>query len=132
MKYLLDTNILVDILRGESIPLRKHITDAGIDNCYVCEISWYELYYGANSSRDWQKNIEAVDTLAQQFTTIQISDAIKEAARQKCLLAQRGKMIEDFDILIGITAGINDMTLVSDNLKHMERLQGVRIEDWLR
>lgn len=132
MKYLLDTNILVEILRGKSEPLREHITTVGINNCYVCEISLYELYYGANSSRDWQKNTEAVDRLAQQFTTVRITDAIKEAARQKCLLAQQGKVIEDFDILIGVTAGINDMTLVSDNLKHMERLQGLRIENWLR
>lgn len=38
--------------------------------------------------------------------------------------------IEDFDLLIGATAVTNDLTLVTNNVKHMNRINGIRLEDW--
>ena len=47
-KYLLDTNICVFCMRG-MIEMNRKILLAGIDNCYLSEITVAELYYGANS-----------------------------------------------------------------------------------
>lgn len=39
-------------------------------------------------------------------------------------------MVDDFDLLIGATAIYNDLILVTKNRKHLERLNGITIEDW--
>lgn len=42
-----------------------------------------------------------------------------------------GKPIHDeFDLLIGITAVENNLTLVTDNVKDFERIDGIMIENW--
>lgn len=41
-------------------------------------------------------------------------------------------MIDDFDILIGSTAINNDMILVTDNIRHLSRLEGIEMDDWIR
>jgi len=43
-----------------------------------------------------------------------------------------GNIIDDFDLLIGSTAIVNDMILVTNNEKHFERLNHIKIENWTR
>ena len=45
-------------------------------------------------------------------------------------LRQKGMMREDSDIMIGATAIVNDMVLVTENVKHMGSLNGISIETW--
>ena len=45
-------------------------------------------------------------------------------------LRQKGMMIEDSDIMIVATAIVNDMVLVTENVKHMGSLNGISIETW--
>lgn len=45
-------------------------------------------------------------------------------------LRQKGMMIENSDIMIGATAIVNDMVLVTENVKHLGRLNGISIETW--
>ena len=40
-------------------------------------------------------------------------------------------MIDDFDILIGATALKYDMILVTENIKHLSRVPGIIIENWI-
>jgi tRNA(fMet)-specific endonuclease VapC len=42
-----------------------------------------------------------------------------------------GKNIPDFDLLIGATAVQRDMILVTNNTKHMSRIKGIKLENWV-
>lgn len=53
-------------------------------------------------------------------------------ADTKALLRQQGKLIDDFDLLIGTTALKDNMTLVTDNVKHLARIPGLHIENWVK
>lgn len=44
---------------------------------------------------------------------------------------QAGTPIDDFDLLIGATAKAYNMVLVTENLRHLERIEGVTIENWV-
>ena len=46
-------------------------------------------------------------------------------------LRKQGLMIDDFDILIGATALKYDMILVTENIKHLSRVPGIIIENWI-
>ncbi len=60
-----------------------------------------------------------------------IYGSLKRYAKEKVRLRNIGKPINDeFDLLIGVTAIENNLTLVSDNLKDFERLEGIKIENW--
>lgn len=131
-QYLLDTNAVVDLLRDNKGPVARHIADVGISACAMCDITLYELYYGAYCSTNVSRNLEAVERLKSFIPIITSSDSFTEAAAQKARLRKDGQLIEDFDILIGCTAITTDRILVSDNDRHLGRLDGVKMENWLR
>ena len=48
----------------------------------------------------------------------------------KTKLESEGNRIDDFDILIGSTAVKNNLIMVTDNIKHLERIPNIKIENW--
>lgn len=59
-----------------------------------------------------------------------ISPSIVLFAKEKARLKRVGQPIDNFDLLIGATAIHHDLTLVTNNTKHFQRLEGIRLEDW--
>jgi tRNA(fMet)-specific endonuclease VapC len=66
------------------------------------------------------------------LTVIPINGTLQEYAKQKAQLRRQGKLIDDLDIFIGATAIVNDMVLVTDNEKHLNRLSNIKTENWVR
>ncbi len=128
--YVLDTNVLVDVLRDKPQGVRERFQKLGIDNCVVSDITVYELYTGAAASKDSDKNKEVIEHVFDKLAVIPASDAYWTAAREKVRLTQMGVPIEDKDLLIGCTALEYGLTLVTGNVRHMERIQGLNIEPW--
>lgn len=130
MGYLLDTSICVFFLRGK-LDLDKMVKEVGLDNCYISEITVAELRFGAENSDDTIKSNKAVDIFLKGLTIIPIFGSIKRYAIEKVRLRKIGKPINDeFDLLIGVTAIENQLTLVTDNIKDFKLLNGIQIENW--
>ena len=72
-----------------------------------------------------------IEKLESLVNVIPISSAIDEYGKQKDMLAKSGRMIEDFDLLIGCTAVANNMIMVTDNIKHFSRIYGIQLENWV-
>lgn len=132
MQYLLDTNICVFFLRGK-LNLDDLIKQKGRENCFISEISVFELRYGAENSNDPKKSNKAVDAFIGGLSIVPIYGSIKRYAKEKVRLRKIGKPIHDeFDLLIGVTAIENKLILVTDNAKDFVRLEDVKIENWFR
>ena len=132
MQYLLDTNICVFFLRGK-LNLDELIKQKGRENCFISEITVVELRYGAENSENPSKSHKSVDAFVGGLSIIPIYGSIKRYAKEKVRLRKIGKPIHDeFDLLIGVTAIENKLTLVTDNVKDFERLDGVKIENWFK
>ncbi len=129
MKYLLDTNVLIDILRGNRQVI-DNLQRESISECCISDITVYELYYGAYKAMNPEESTKMIDRLVMSIAVLETTDCMKEAARQKSMLASEGKLIEDFDIIIGTTAIVNNLVLVTGNTKHLERLSGLTLTDW--
>ncbi len=130
MQYLLDTNICVFFLRGK-LNLNEIIKDKGKENCFVSEITVFELRYGAENSENPTKSHKAVDLFVNGITVIPIYSSIKKYANEKVRLRRIGKpMNDEFDLLIGVTAIENKLTLVTDNEKDFVNIEGIKIENW--
>lgn len=129
-RYVLDTNVLIDILRNKPKDARERMVKMGIDHCVVSDLTVFELYTGVAATADPEKNKEILERMFEHLAVISASDAYWMAAREKARLAKAGTPIEDFDLLIGCTALEYGLTLVTGNVKHMERIQGLLIEPW--
>ena len=130
MQYLLDTNICVFFLRGK-LNLDEIIREKGTENCFVSEITVFELRYGAENSENPTKSHKAVDLFVNGITIIPIYSSIKKYAKEKVRLRRIGKpMHDEFDLLLGVTAIENKLTLVTDNEKDFVNIEGITIENW--
>ena len=130
-QFLLDTNAIIEIMRNpQGMVARRLMENGGVSYCAITDITLYELYAGAYASKHVDKNVAAVDRLTDWIQVIPSAQAYKEAARQKIALRAGGQIIEVIDILIGCTAIVSKRILVSSNLKHLGRLQGIQINDW--
>lgn len=133
MQYLLDTNICVYLIRKSSlkgIKVLDMIKTVGWDNCFISEYTLAELYYGAFCSNDIDNNVNLINSFCKDFRIIPVSSVHLEFAKQKAILKKKGWMIEDADIFIGSTAIANNMVMVTENMNHMSRLEGIVIDNW--
>ena len=128
-RFLLDTNILIELLRGNKITIEA-ISRVGIDNCVMSDTSLFELLYGAECSTRREKSLQEVKTLAQNFDILSSSESFPLAAAEKARMRHEGTLIPDLDILIACTAAGNDCILVTNDSRHMSRIRNVEIQDW--
>jgi len=129
VKYLLDTNICAYFLNGQFRP-REKIREIGFDNCVVSEITIAELKYGIAKSTNKEKNKQTLETLQSKIEILPIFPALDIYATEKARLKVKGKILDDFDLLIGATAIANSLVLVTRNVSDFNRLEGIIIEDW--
>jgi len=130
MQYLLDTNICIFFLRGK-LNFDEIIRQKGLDNCFISELTVFELKYGAENSENPKKSHEAVDKFVKGLTVIPIFGVVKEYAETKVYLRKNGTPLHDeFDLIIGVTAVVNKLILVTDNTKDFRFIKNVKLENW--
>jgi tRNA(fMet)-specific endonuclease VapC len=131
MKYLLDSNICIHLFRGQFGIIDK-LNEIGIENCVISEITLAELVFGAEKSNNPKKNLNIIKKFATQLTILPILDAIPTYGKEKVRLQNLGKMISDFDLLIGCTSIENNLIMVTENIKEFERIEKIKIENWVK
>jgi tRNA(fMet)-specific endonuclease VapC len=130
MRYLLDTSTCIYFLRGQ-LSLDEIIKEKGRENCFISEITVVELVYGAENSKNPSKSHKAVDLFVSGISIIPIFGSIKRYAKEKVRLRSLGlPMHDEFDLLIGVTAVENKLTLVTDNIKDFQRIDEIKLENW--
>ena len=130
MKYLLDTNICVFFLRGK-LNLDEIIKEKGYENCFISELTAFELKYGAENSLNTEKSHKAVNKFLKGIKILPISEIGDEYAKIKVKLRKQGTpMHDEFDLMIGVTALFYNLTLVTDNIKDFRFIENLEVENW--
>lgn len=128
--YLLDTNICIFLLKNR-YGVQERIRQAGCENCFVSDVTLAELYYGAYNSNQREKHLEGVLYLEELFNVLPIHETVEVFGEVKAKLSREGMLIDDFDLLIGCTALAYDLVMVSENVRHLARIPGIRVENWV-
>lgn len=128
--YLLDSNICIHLLRRRAEVINK-VIEVKWSNCCISEMTVVELFYGAESSANKEQNLKEVEEFVNSINVIPLSICIREFCRQKAKLRSEGKLIEDYDLFIGCTAVSNGCIMVSENSKHLSRIEGIALENWV-
>ena len=131
MKFLLDTDTCVWALRGRA-SVRNHLTEAGPEETAISVVALAELRYGANCSAKPQGNHQAIDDFTSGVAVLGVDIEVARVFGEiKAQLRQAGKLIEDLDLMIAATACVYDLTLVTSNAGHFDRIPGLRLENWV-
>jgi len=125
---VLGTNFLIDLLRGKAGI--SEIADS-FDNPKTTTINAFELYYGANRSAKPEKSVLEISSL---LKTIDVLDFDKSAAQKAAdihaELMNSGKPVDIMDVLIAGIVLTNKEELVTRNIDHFNRIQGLRCRSW--
>ena len=110
--------------------VRETLRRVGTKNCYISEITVAELYFGLAKAEDKKRKLDDIHNVQHLFRVIPAYSSFKEYGEIRKSLEHTGQRVDQFDLLIGATALHHKITLVTSNLKHFERMQGIEIENW--
>jgi tRNA(fMet)-specific endonuclease VapC len=131
--YLVDTNIVSEYLKGNQNVLNKWL-QASINGDDVCinGIVYYEIKRGFLAGNMIDK-LAKFNGLCNQIKIYWANsqDVFDEAIAIWDYLRSKGQLIDDADILIAATAKINNLIMITDNQKHFQRINGIKIDNWL-
>lgn len=125
MKYLADTDVLVDHIRGRKF-LDIKIIEEGL---VMSIINLAELLYGAYKSSDAQKSLQKINSLISLGIKVENLDnqIIDQYAQFKVDLERSGQKLDEFDLLIAATAQANNLIVITRNLDHFRRIKGLKL-----
>ena len=131
MKYLLDTNICVYLIRQKPPTLLQKFTQFAVADIGISTITVAELQYGVYRSAHQTKNQQALEQFLIPLAILDFDyDAANSYGRLRAHLEARGTPIRALDTLIAAHALALQLTLVTNNVGEFARVEGLRIEDW--
>ncbi len=130
-RYLLDTNILTDLIKHPDGRVRDRIAEVGEENLCTSIIVACELRFGAR-----KKNAAAltkrIDLLLQTIEVLPLADDVDRTyAEVRTALEKKGRSIGANDLLIGAHALNERCLLVTHNRSEFAPIAGLKVEDWL-
>ncbi len=131
MRYMLDTNIISDLVKNPQGKAARRIARVGEDNICTSIIVAAELRYGCARSGS-KRLLKAVEDLLGEIPVLPF-DAPADAAYGgiRSALEAAGKPIGGNDLLIAAHARAVEATIVTANTKEFKRVSGLSVENWL-
>lgn len=127
MKYLIDSDWIVDCLNGDQPSARSLLGIAG-EGLAVSIISVAEIYEGAFGKPDPEEHLRSFRRFLGAFTVLTIDDRIAERfAALRSELRHAGRRVADFDLLIASTALEFGLLLGTRNTRHFARIPGLAL-----
>lgn len=112
--------------------LNKKFATIPQDACFISEITLAELKFGVEKSDRPEKNRKALKDFLTGVTVLPIFHSLDLYAKEKTRLRKAGTPIDDFDLLIGVTAVSHVLIMVTNNTDHFKRINGIDLEDWTK
>lgn len=132
LRYLLDTNIISDLVRRPQGQVADRITEVGEASVCTSILVAAELRYGAEKSGSRQLS-ERLNLLLSALEILPLEPPADEHyAQLRHHLARQGTIIGPNDLLIAAHALATDLTLATANTREFERVPSLRVENWLK
>jgi tRNA(fMet)-specific endonuclease VapC len=131
MKYMLDTNICIYLIKQKPPQVMEEFAMLSFGDIGVSTITVAELQYGVQKSQRPEQNQQA---LGQFLIPLVIADFDQDAAVAygaiRASLEQHGTPIGSLDTLIAAHALSLDATLVTNNLREFARVPDLKVVNW--
>jgi len=130
--YLLDTDTVIYSLKGHptvKINLERHRNAI----LKISVVTLMELYYGAYKSQKVMSNLGKIKSIEEAIEIVPLGRESAEVfAMLKATLQKAGTSLDDFDLILAACAFAHDLVLVTNNIKHFKRIEGLRLANWTR
>lgn len=127
MSYLIDTDWLIDYLSGrpQAVELLESLIPAPF---FISIITYAEVYEGVYYGQNPQQQEQAFGQFLQAASVVGISEEVAQVwATIRGSLRRTGLLIPPADLFIAATAVFHDLTLVTRNLKHFDRVPDLKL-----
>lgn len=132
MMYMLDTNICIYIIKQKPKSVIDKFKKMKNANICISSITYSELLYGAEKSSNIAKNLLALTMFLSNIEILSYDESASiDYGIIRSKLEKQGKIIGSLDMLIAAHAKSLNITLVSNNLKEFERVDGLKLENWV-
>ena len=133
--YLLDTDILSNLMkRAPSTTLIAKLASVPPGQQSTSSISLGELIYGAHRLKDrTQSLLQRLDSILLPNLPIYPFDvsAARRYGELRAVMETKGMLVGDADLRIAAIALCRDLTVVTGNVQHFQRIPALSVEDWL-
>ena len=130
-RYLLDTNILTDLIKNPGGRIKEHIAETGETSICTSIIVACELRFGARK-RNAPMLTARIESLLQTIDVLPFDiDADRAYAEIRALLEEAGQPVGANDMLIAAHAVMENCILVTNNESEFARVAGLAVENWL-
>ncbi len=133
MKYMLDTNICIYIIKKSPENVLKKFKSFEIGDISISSITLAELMYGVHKSLHQHKNKTALEEFISPLEIMSFDDnAAAHYGEIRACLEKKGTPIGSLDMMIAAHAQCLNLMLVTNNKKEFSRVPHLKIEDWVR
>lgn len=131
MKYMLDTNICVYIIKKRPERVLDHLKEKMEDGLTISSITLAELEHGVHASARPEKNALALYQFLSITEILPFDDeAAAEYGKVRAMLQQKGTPIGPLDTLIAAHAKSRRLIIVTNNVREFHRVDGLAVENW--
>jgi tRNA(fMet)-specific endonuclease VapC len=132
IRYLLDTNICIYLIKKHPPEVLARFQQIQLKQLYISTVTLFELYYGIEKNNSQQRNLAALKNFIAPLTVVDFTlDAAIRAAKIRSDLQKQGMPIGAYDIQIAAIALSGNMTLLTNNTREFERVNGLKLENWV-
>ena len=132
MKYLLDTNICIYLIKKHPPEVLEKFRQHSPQEVAISIITLFELQYGVEKSQYRQRSEDALFKFIRPLNIIdQDRSSALEAANIRAQLEIKGIPVGPYDLLIAGLARSQDMILVTNNTREFERIDDLQLENWV-
>jgi tRNA(fMet)-specific endonuclease VapC len=131
MSYLLDTNVIIGILRRRHVGLLRRYAAVPRSDLCTSTIVKAELFYGSLRSAKPAQNRAVQERFLKGLPSHDFDDdAVEHYIRLRAALESTGTPIGSMDMLLAAIALANGFVLVTRNVRELSRVPGLQYEDW--
>ncbi|MFL0427547.1 type II toxin-antitoxin system VapC family toxin [Moraxella sp. 179-F 1C4 NHS] len=131
LTFMLDTNIAIHVIKQRPIAALNKFNQYAARIC-VSSITVAELYFGAENSQNMAKNLVQVDDFLSRLIILDYdSQAASHYGNIYADLTKKGNVISENDMHIAGHARSRGLILVTNNLREFERVEGLRLDNWV-
>lgn len=132
MKYMLDTNICIYIIKKKPRKVFDIFKSLEVGDICISSVTLAELQYGVYKSQFVEKNKIALTAFLAPITILPFSDkAAVVYGNIRAELEKMGQPIGAYDLMIAAHALSERLVLASNNTKEFDRIQGLRVTNWV-
>jgi tRNA(fMet)-specific endonuclease VapC len=127
MRYLIDTDWTIHYLNGQ-LEVIQRVDELRAEGVALSVVSLAELYEGVYYSRNPQESERQLDAFLRGVAVLGIDvETCKLFGRERGRLRAAGKTVGDLDLLIGSAALRHRLTVLTNNRRHFELIEGIQL-----